>query len=520
MMLCGMSKKTLAVVLCISSISVMLILNSQLKSTPRSTRYDSRHALSVPLTIDLSKNVTYLRLPDANNEIHRYKLERIDDNLDETEEGGWRQRQLWRDQHRQEQKSRDRTVTDDAEEDEFGDRIDGPVLSDGKVFWPPPENVTAKAALIGQPSLTYRHDIQPPSPNITKNVETVKEEISYLLRVSDPRYPRMIGKVLSRLPKDVERDMQMAIRTVESHTSTSFQQLPTAKQWQVILKVFKKKGYTQRYPDVINIGVKKSGTNALGFFLPEHPQIVHSIGNEVHFFDWMYSKGVDYYLSRMGFAKANQLIFEKTPRYFVTAEVPSRIKQDLPTNPKFILIVRDPISRLISDFRHESELKLRKEFKKDRLKYSLRTGLFEGQRLKKEILDSQGQVNASNELVDTSVYVKHYMNWLAVYPPEQILIIDQDKMEKDVYTEMKRMEKFLGLQPYFRPTMFYNDDRVHGICLRQARHSPRNCPAKSTPSVLPKAELDSETLEKLHNFYRPLNREFARLTGMDFSWVD
>ena len=163
---------------------------------------------------------------------------------------------------------------------------------------------------------------------------------------------------------------------------------------------------------------------------------------------------------------------------------------------------------------------LRKEFKKNRGKYSSRTGEFEGERLRREILDSGGNVNASNELVSTSVYAKHFKNWLRYFPKDQIMVVDQDKMEKDVYTEMKRLEAFLGLKPHFQPSMFYFDKDRNGICMRDVHFSPRNCPAKSTPSVLPKAILDPVTLAKLKDFYRPFNQEFSQLTGMTFSWAE
>nr|XP_054762587.1 heparan sulfate glucosamine 3-O-sulfotransferase 1-like [Lytechinus pictus] len=505
----GASKKTIAALLCISTVFVIFILNSQLNSsTRRRIRYETRHTLSVPLTLNLSKNVTILRLPDANNHIHRYKLERIDEEEEEEED-------YWRDEEEEEKEMMN--LREGAVKEQFEIRADEAKknLEDGLKVKEMPNQTVDREPQVKRPPQTNSKDMQ-----FKHQALNISKEGNYLLQVSDPRYGRMIGKVLSKLPKDVRKDMTMNIRMVESRTRMDFMKLPTNKQWEVILRVYASKGYKQRFPDVINIGVKKSGTNALGFFFPQHPQIVHSIGNEVHYFDWMYEKGLSYYKSRMGFAKPSMLAFEKTPRYFVTALAPKRILADLPTKPKFILCVRDPISRLISDFRHESELKLRREFKSNRLKYASRTGQFEGERLKREILDKFGHVNGSNEMVDTSVFVKHYKNWLQSFPPERILVIDQVKMEKDVYAEMKRLEEFLELEPFFSPSMFYFDPAKNGICMREGHLPNRNCPAKSTPSVLPKAIIDPETLAKLKEFYRPFNQEFSQLTGMSFSWAN
>lgn len=50
----------------------------------------------------------------------------------------------------------------------------------------------------------------------------------------------------------------------------------------------------QRLPQAIIIGVKKSGTRALLQFLRIHPD-VESLGQEAHFFDRNYHRGLDWY---------------------------------------------------------------------------------------------------------------------------------------------------------------------------------------------------------------------------------
>ncbi|XP_072028579.1 uncharacterized protein [Amphiura filiformis] len=172
---------------------------------------------------------------------------------------------------------------------------------------------------------------------------------------SDPRVPRILAKIMSSMPKEVRQDipqeyLQMGPR---KYLGTRFK---------VVSDAYKKHGMTQRLPEVISIGVKKSGTNAVGFFVTQHPQIVHSVGNEVHFFDRNYQKGLEYYRIRMGFAKEDQFCFEKTPKYFVTPNAPKQILSDLPKNIKFVLSVRDPVKRALSDFRHERELYVRRKW--------------------------------------------------------------------------------------------------------------------------------------------------------------
>lgn len=101
-------------------------------------------------------------------------------------------------------------------------------------------------------------------------------------------------------------------------------------------------------PVALIIGVKKSGTRALLEFIRLHPS-VRASGCEVHYFDRHYNKGLRWYRHRMPITKDGQLTMEKTPSYFITREVPKRVYNMNPKT-KLILVVRDPVTRAISDY--------------------------------------------------------------------------------------------------------------------------------------------------------------------------
>jgi ribosomal protein S4E len=48
-------------------------------------------------------------------------------------------------------------------------------------------------------------------------------------------------------------------------------------------------------------------------------------------------------------ALEGQVVLEKTPRYFVTADSPGRI-HSMSQEVKLIVVVRDPVTRAISDY--------------------------------------------------------------------------------------------------------------------------------------------------------------------------
>ncbi|XP_033630465.1 heparan sulfate glucosamine 3-O-sulfotransferase 5-like [Asterias rubens] len=359
-------------------------------------------------------------------------------------------------------------------------------------------------------------------PDESRPTEKPVSKYHYFVEVQDPRSSMILRKVISKLPTNLMKSVvsNSGLNNPNKFANLKNPAVVTQKKWALLIDGMQKLGYEQRLPIVLNIGVKKSGTNAFGFFIGHHPQISHSIGNEVHYFDWNYNRGIEYYRSRMSFSKAESFSFEKTPRYFITHDTPKNIKKDLPGNLKFIICVRDPVERAKSEFRHEAELKMRRG-KKSRTtiqkEAKAQTSASQGKLFEKTVLASDGHVNSSNEIVDTSVYSRHFKNWLEYFPRESFYILSDERVNKDIYTELKNIEKFLGLKPYFEKSMFYYDQTRHGPCMRG---DARPCPAKSTPGFLPKAEPQQEVINKLRDFYRPYNQEFEKLSQMTFSWTN
>ncbi|XP_038064487.1 heparan sulfate glucosamine 3-O-sulfotransferase 2-like [Patiria miniata] len=374
----------------------------------------------------------------------------------------------------------------------------------------------------------YELETKPPAAKTHPVAQRVSKN-NYYVEVPDPRAGFLLKKVISKLPSDVVRSVRMENRILGDPHLYQKSPVPFAhkspirnvqEKWAAFIQGMNELGYEQRLPVIINIGVKKSGTNAFGFFISQHPQIAHSIGNEVHYFDWNYDKGIEYYRSRMMFSKANQFSFEKTPRYFVTPDAPRKILKDLPGHVKFVICVRDPVERAKSEFRHEEELGMRRgvsDKAKVRTQAKSETPTSQGKKFEQTVLDMNGQVNASNDIVRTSMYSKHFQNWLETFPRNRFYILSDERVNKDIYGEMKNVEKFLGLKPFFKKDMFYYNREIHAPCMKV---EPRPCPAKSTPGFLPKADPSPEVVEKLRDFYRPYNQEFEKLTQMKFSWTN
>jgi len=101
-------------------------------------------------------------------------------------------------------------------------------------------------------------------------------------------------------------------------------------------------------PDFIIIGAQKAGTTTLYDLICQHPKI-HYGTKELHFFDWAYHKGLDYYRSCF---PLGSIAGEATPNYMYDKEAIKRIKKHLP-NVLLIVIIRDPVDRFLSQARME-----------------------------------------------------------------------------------------------------------------------------------------------------------------------
>ena len=103
-----------------------------------------------------------------------------------------------------------------------------------------------------------------------------------------------------------------------------------------------------RLPKVIIIGARKAGTRAVLEIINLHSK-VKIAHHEIHFFEGQaYENGLEWYKTQLPKTTVDEIGIEKSPKYFVSPQAPKRMKSDLPDDIKLILIVRNPIDRLIS----------------------------------------------------------------------------------------------------------------------------------------------------------------------------
>jgi len=107
-------------------------------------------------------------------------------------------------------------------------------------------------------------------------------------------------------------------------------------------------------PNFLCIGASKSGTTSLFEILEQHPEIGLSSFKEPHFFDndLNWKQGVDWYSKSYFLGLNKKVVGEFTPSYLSKDICPSRIKQILGSNVRFIVLLRNPIDRAYSHYLH------------------------------------------------------------------------------------------------------------------------------------------------------------------------
>uniref|UniRef100_A0A8C2ZBU8 Sulfotransferase n=1 Tax=Cyclopterus lumpus TaxID=8103 RepID=A0A8C2ZBU8_CYCLU len=228
----------------------------------------------------------------------------------------------------------------------------------------------------------------------------------------------------------------------------------------------------RRLPQALIIGVKKGGTRALLEFLRLHPDI-RALGSEPHFFDRHYARGLDWYRSMMPKALDGQIVMEKTPRYFVTQETPARVHA-MSQDVKLIVVVRDPVSRAISDYTQI-------------ISKTPDIPPFESLAFKNR---TTGQIDSLWSPLWIGLYAQHLERWLSWFPRSQIHLVSGERLISDPAGELGKVQDFLGLQRIVTDKHFYFN----------------------------KTKVNLTVMQRLRDFYKPHNQRFYQLAGQDFGW--
>lgn len=235
------------------------------------------------------------------------------------------------------------------------------------------------------------------------------------------------------------------------------------------------------------LGAKKCGTTALFNYVRQHPKIKPCKVKEPKFFvcPREYAKGFKYYMSLYSKKSEGQIYFESSVRYFTGGSTPKRVKEHIGDNIKFIVILREPVERLLSQYAFDRYYHNKNfpEFNKMAVKFL-------------DTPDEEKTLLMYNYLFNRSEYIKHFKRWFKQYPQEKFLILDSRDLKRNPNAEANKVFEFAGLKPYtiknpqpFFMTKYRKEDRIR-----------------------------SEVYSRLREYYQIYNEELYALLGRNFGW--
>jgi tetratricopeptide (TPR) repeat protein len=243
------------------------------------------------------------------------------------------------------------------------------------------------------------------------------------------------------------------------------------------------------YPDFLILGASKCGTTSLYHNLIEHPQILPALKKEIKFWHDDLKQGLDWYLSHFlpSPKTTRYLTGEASPNYLDLPETAQRVYQYFP-QMKLIIILRNPIERAISHYYHWVRLGLEHRSLEEVIETELKT------------IDTVLQFPIqyqhwyqSINYIARGVYLGFIQQWMAIFPPEQFMILHSQDLADNPEATMQQVFSFLRL-PNFH----------------SCRYTQLN--VGEYPPISP------DLFQTLSQFYQPYNQQLEEYLGRQFGW--
>ncbi|NVK58098.1 MAG: sulfotransferase domain-containing protein [Alteromonadaceae bacterium] len=251
-------------------------------------------------------------------------------------------------------------------------------------------------------------------------------------------------------------------------------------------------GLAGRAPDFLLLGAQKAGTTSLFDVLTRHPLIQGSRTKELAFFDRYYELGFDWY--KANFPNGTKLTGEATPDYLYLDQARSRITADLPKTTRFVVILRDPVKRLVSHYFHArrlgyEDLRLEEALNQE----SDRIGLH-GDQLAGHPLEKRSFRHAYSYF-DRGLYDVQLEKWFSVVPRDQFYVTTIDHFLKNSNIVANEVFNHLGLPDF---DVGPNSSKNRGVYSSSVNH---------------------ELLDNLRERYAPSVRRLEEMLGLSTGWI-
>jgi hypothetical protein len=250
--------------------------------------------------------------------------------------------------------------------------------------------------------------------------------------------------------------------------------------------------------DAVIAGVNKAGTTSLFVTLSTHPDVAPSAIKETRYFlPARYARPLEPFAKYQDYFRGagdRPVRLEATPSYVYGGRAVAEKMRALLTNPRVIVVLREPVSRAISFFTYQ---KIRLRFPADK---SFAEYLAEADRLTDaDFLDPD---NEKYMAFRGGCYADYLPDWFDVLGRDRVQVLWFEQLVRDPATVVDPLARWLGLDPArFPDDAFSSENRTTGF----KNKAFQNFALKANDRLERLLRRHPDTKRKLRAFYYRLN---------------
>jgi hypothetical protein len=273
--------------------------------------------------------------------------------------------------------------------------------------------------------------------------------------------------------------MQLVRRNTVRLTTERARRLAMRRTW-----------YLRPFPGVVVLGAMKSGSTSVYEMMLEHPSLRGAVRKEVHFLDRHFDRGPRWYRAQFPARWPGQewTAVEATPMYLSFPPAPERLSA-LGIQPKFIVVLRDPVERTVSHWKHRH--RDGRESRTLERVIAEESGLTDDDAV---ALSADGIAAYQRLILAHGHYAAQLSRWHGVFPRQSFLILESGAFFASPQSTMDDVFAFLGLE-----SIHISDTR------------PRNAGDAR--------QADPSSIQALTDYFSPLNEQLFTTVGRRFDWT-
>jgi hypothetical protein len=224
----------------------------------------------------------------------------------------------------------------------------------------------------------------------------------------------------------------------------------------------------------------------------------------------------------MPLSRSDQITIEKSPRYFHMPNIPQRAFM-LNPNMKFIIILRDPVVRAISQYTDfvtmNNKYKGNQKFPPINEKTNaLHNHLLRDYFYEKKTVGNKTEIFFKNvEFIYSGLYIKYIKQWLEYFPKENFIILNGHKFIENPIIEMDKLQKFLGIDRLITGEHYKFDDKKGFHCMRIPLDS-KDYTCLGSDKGRRNPIVYQETINLLKKYYEPYDKELFEFFNIEPFW--